>query len=122
MPNLKEVVKVTATQMETLINGGTVGGHTLADDVLYAVERTGSLVGPTGPRGPTGPLGPTGPQGTRGPTGANGVGIVTSLNGSTSTNRSIYAPTSGGTSGYYLRSNGNAAPTWSIVKIDDGVL
>ena len=72
MPNLKEIIKVTAPQMETLIGGGTVGGRTLADDVLYAVEREGSIAGPTGPTGATGPVGPTGATGARGPTGATG--------------------------------------------------
>ena len=40
MPNLKEIVKLTKEQMETLKNGGSVGNHTLRDDVLYAVEVT----------------------------------------------------------------------------------
>ncbi len=39
MPNLKEIIKVTKAQMETLIGGGSVGDHTLSDDVLYAVEK-----------------------------------------------------------------------------------
>lgn len=38
---------------------------------------------------------------------------ITSLNGSTSTTgTSIYAPTTGGTSGQLLKSNGSGAPTW----------
>ena len=35
------------------------------------------------------------------------------LNGSSSTSPSFYAPTSAGTSGYYLKSNGSGAPTWN---------
>ena len=35
------------------------------------------------------------------------------LNGSSSTSPSFYAPTSAGTSGYYLKSNGSGAPTWT---------
>ena len=35
------------------------------------------------------------------------------LNGSATTSPSFYAPTSAGTSGYYLKSNGSGAPTWT---------
>lgn len=35
------------------------------------------------------------------------------LNGSSTTSPSFYAPTSAGTSGYYLKSNGSGAPTWT---------
>ncbi len=35
------------------------------------------------------------------------------LNGSSTISASFYAPTSAGTSGYYLKSNGSGAPTWS---------
>lgn len=35
------------------------------------------------------------------------------LNGSSTTSPSFYAPTSAGTSGYYLKSNGSGAPTWA---------
>ena len=35
------------------------------------------------------------------------------LNGSTSSSPSFYAPTSAGTSGYVLKSNGSGAPTWA---------
>lgn len=35
------------------------------------------------------------------------------LNGSTTTSPSFYAPTSAGTSGNYLKSNGSGAPTWA---------
>ena len=37
------------------------------------------------------------------------------LNGSSTTNPSFYAPTTTGTSGYYLKSNGSGAPTWAQV-------
>ena len=40
MPDLKEIIKVTKAQMETLQGGGSIGGHTLSDDVLYAVEKS----------------------------------------------------------------------------------
>lgn len=43
MPNLSQVVKVTKEQMQTLIDGGNVEGHTLQDDVLYAVENEGTI-------------------------------------------------------------------------------
>ena len=36
-----------------------------------------------------------------------------SLNGSSTTSASFYAPTTAGTSGYYLKSNGSGAPTWT---------
>lgn len=36
-----------------------------------------------------------------------------SLNGSTTISPSFYAPTSAGTSGYYLKSNGSGAPIWA---------
>ena len=35
------------------------------------------------------------------------------LNGSTTLGQTFYAPTSGGTSGYILQSNGSSAPTWT---------
>lgn len=35
------------------------------------------------------------------------------LNGSSTTSPSFYAPTSAGTSGYYLKSNGSGAPIWT---------
>lgn len=35
------------------------------------------------------------------------------LNGAVNANPSFYAPTAGGTSGQYLKSNGNSAPTWA---------
>lgn len=54
--------------------------------------------------------------------GASGTGVVTSLNGSSTTGRSCYAPTTAGTSGYFLKSNGSGAPTWSTISIDDGEL
>lgn len=37
------------------------------------------------------------------------------LNGSSSTSPSFYAPTTAGTNGYYLKSNGSGAPTWAAV-------
>ena len=39
MSELKEIIKVTKSQMELLKSGGSIGDHTLRDDVLYAVER-----------------------------------------------------------------------------------
>ena len=39
-----------------------------------------------------------------------------SLNGSSTTSASFYAPTTAGTSGYYLQSNGSGAPTWAAVS------
>jgi len=38
------------------------------------------------------------------------------LNGSSSTSPSFYAPTSAGTSGYVLTSNGSGAPTWKAAS------
>lgn len=58
----------------------------------------------------------------KGAKGSDGVGVVTNLNGSTATGKSIYAPTAVGTSGQYLKSNGSGAPTWSELSIDDGEL
>lgn len=87
--------------------------------------------GPQGNPGGTGPIGPTGPSGNdgsigpTGPTGADGVGIITSLNGSTATGQSIYAPTTSGSSGYLLSSSGSsAAPKWidpktTVVTLSD---
>ena len=37
------------------------------------------------------------------------------LNGSSTTSPSFYAPTTAGTSGYYLKSNGSGAPTWATI-------
>ena len=42
------------------------------------------------------------------------------LNGSSTTSPSFYAPTSAGTSGYYLKSNGSGAPTWAALSIPSG--
>lgn len=44
---------------------------------------------------------------------------ILTLNGSTATPLSWYAPTSGGTSGQFLKSNGNAAPTWTALSLSD---
>ena len=38
--------------------------------------------------------------------------VTITLNGTSTTNPSFYAPTIGGTSGYLLKSNGTSAPTW----------
>ena len=38
--------------------------------------------------------------------------VTITLNGTSTTNPSFYAPTAGGTSGYLLKSNGTSAPTW----------
>lgn len=38
------------------------------------------------------------------------------LNGSSTTSPSFYAPTTAGTSGYYLKSNGSGAPTWAQIQ------
>ena len=38
--------------------------------------------------------------------------VTITLNGTSTTNPSFYAPTTGGTSGYLLKSNGTSAPTW----------
>lgn len=38
-----------------------------------------------------------------------------SLNGSSTTSASFYAPTTAGTDGYYLKSNGTGAPTWAAI-------
>ena len=83
--------------------------------------------GATGAKGPTGATGAPGTPGVQGPTGAtgtpgkDGVGVVTNVNGSTSTGQSIYAPTTIGPTGNILYSNGTQL-IWGIVKIDDGEL
>lgn len=38
MANLGKVVKVTETQYDTLLSGGTVGGETYSDDNIYLVD------------------------------------------------------------------------------------
>ena len=40
-----------------------------------------------------------------------------SLNGSSTTSASFYAPTGAGTSGQYLKSNGSGAPSWATITI-----
>lgn len=42
------------------------------------------------------------------------------LNGTATTAASFYAPTSAGTSGYYLKSSGSGAPTWTALSIPSG--
>ncbi len=98
-----------------------------------AVGPTGATgaVGPTGPAGssssgsmgPTGPTGPMGLTGPTGPAGESGVGVITMLNNSYTTGRSIYAPTQVGPTGYTLYAAGTGvAPYWGAIKIDDGEL
>lgn len=41
------------------------------------------------------------------------------LNGSSTTSPSFYAPTSAGTDGYVLKSNGSGAPTWTSATLTD---
>lgn len=41
------------------------------------------------------------------------------LNGSATTSPSFYAPTTAGTSGYVLKSNGSGAPTWTSATLTD---
>lgn len=38
------------------------------------------------------------------------------MNGTTNANPTFYAPTSAGTTGYYLKSNGSGAPIWSAMS------
>ena len=97
--------------------------------------------GVTGPKGDKGDTGSVGPTGATGPTGASGVGVITKLNGSTITGKSIYAPITGGTGvlygmgtgsapqwlttntfGLYLKSTGGGGVGWSELSIDDGEL
>lgn len=113
----------------------TVAGAANVAKWVYA----GSIKGSTGRRGATGSTGPTGATGPTGPTGPSGVGVVTSLNGSTATGQSIYAPITGGTGilygmgtgsapqwlttstiGLYLKSTGGGFFAWSELSIDDG--
>lgn len=51
------------------------------------------------------------------------TGLVTipsiSLNGSSTTSPSFYAPTGAGSSGQYLKSNGSGAPSWATITIPD---
>lgn len=100
----------------------TVAGAATTAKWVYAGSIKGST-GAKGDKGETGATGPTGPTGPIGPTGANGVGVITNLNGTTTTGRTAYAPTTAGTSGYVLKSNGSGEPSWvniSTLSIDDG--
>jgi hypothetical protein len=38
------------------------------------------------------------------------------MNGSSNNNPTFYAPTSAGTNGYFLKSNGAGAPTWTAMS------
>lgn len=38
------------------------------------------------------------------------------MNGTTNANPTFYAPTSAGTTGYYLKSNGSGPPTWAAMS------
>lgn len=38
------------------------------------------------------------------------------MNGTANANPTFYAPTSAGTTGYYLKSNGSGAPTWAAIS------
>lgn len=38
------------------------------------------------------------------------------MNGTTNANPTFYAPTSAGTAGYYLKSNGSGAPIWAAMS------
>ena len=41
------------------------------------------------------------------------------LNGTANTSPSFYAPTTAGTNGYVLKSNGSGAPTWTSATLTD---
>lgn len=44
------------------------------------------------------------------------------LNGSSTTSPSFYAPTTAGTDGYYLKSNGSGAPTWASIPAENMIV
>lgn len=50
------------------------------------------------------------------------AGATVTLNGSTTTTPSFYAPTTAGTSGQVLKSNGSGAPTWQAESAQNGAL
>lgn len=50
MANLSQIVKVTKAQMDTLIKNGSIDGHTLQEDVLYAVESDTGVGASDSPR------------------------------------------------------------------------
>ena len=70
-------------------------------------------IGNTGAKGPTGATGARGATGPTGAKGADGVGVVTKLNNSTATNRSIYAPTTIGAEGETLVVGTSGVPVWA---------
>lgn len=41
---------------------------------------------------------------------------IITMNGATNDNPTFYAPTSAGTEGYYLKSNGSGAPIWAAIS------
>ena len=50
---------------------------------------------------------------------ANIPASTVTLNGTSTTSASFYAPTTAGTSGYVLKSNGSGAPTWTSAALTD---
>lgn len=51
-----------------------------------------------------------------------GDGSTVTLNGVSTTTASFYAPTTAGTSGYYLKSNGSGAPTWGEISVNESII
>lgn len=113
---------------EIYVNGNAVTAINLTagwysavyDGTYYQLRNTGTLVQPVAGKlgtatvgSATAPVYLNGGTATQGSTYAGGTKVT--LNGTEkgASTASFYAPTSAGTSGYVLKSNGSGAPTWA---------
>lgn len=98
------------------VTAGTINGYTLAAASEKAVD-TSISAGSSSANLPTSAAVASFVEG-KGYITLNDVPTIPSitLNGNTTTLPSFYAPTSAGTSGYYLKSTGSGAPEWAAVS------
>lgn len=103
-----ELNKIVSNDLDLEINGLKLNGSTGTEGQVLTSTGSGAPVWSTVSGGSG--------EGTSGTT-TNSLtitlnGISTSFNGSIERNLTLYAPTSAGTNGYILQSNGSGAPSW----------
>lgn len=118
--NLGKVVAIKESDYESLYNDGritkTIDGSSVtlsySDSDLYLVEPENAIGGPTTPMYLN--VSSTGvPSYTACDKYAGGTAVTLNNVGKAAGDASFYAPTTGGTSGYFLKGNGTTStPTW----------